>query len=63
MESTGLRNKIHISQETADLLREAGKGHWIEERKDIVVAKGKGALQTYWYGVVCILAEITCSTL
>jgi len=48
MESTGLRNKIHISQETADLLREAGKGHWVEERKDIVVAKGKGALQTYW---------------
>ena len=48
MESTGLRNKIHISQETADLLHEAGKGHWVEERKDIVVAKGKGALQTYW---------------
>ena len=48
MESTGLRNKIHISQETADLLQEAGKGHWVEERKDIVVAKGKGALQTYW---------------
>lgn len=48
MESTGLRNKIHISQETADLLREAGKGHWVEERGDLVVAKGKGALQTYW---------------
>ena len=48
MESTGLRNKIHVSQETADLLREAGKSHWVEERKDVVVAKGKGALQTYW---------------
>jgi hypothetical protein len=48
MESTGLRNKIHISQETADLLQEAGKGHWVQERTDVVVAKGKGALQTYW---------------
>ena len=41
METTGVRNKIHLSQETADLLVEANKSHWIESRKDIVVAKGK----------------------
>lgn len=41
METTGIRNKIHISQETADLLIQANKSHWIEPRKDIVVAKGK----------------------
>jgi 3'5'-cyclic nucleotide phosphodiesterase/Adenylate and Guanylate cyclase catalytic domain len=48
METTGLRNKIHISQETADLIIEANKKHWIQARKDVVVAKGKGALRTYW---------------
>jgi class 3 adenylate cyclase len=48
MESNGLRNKIHISQETADLLAGSGKGHWITPRAEKVVAKGKGELQTYW---------------
>jgi class 3 adenylate cyclase len=48
MESTGQRDKIHVSQETADLIISAGKKHWLEERRDIIVAKGKGALQTYW---------------
>lgn len=48
IESTGLRNKIHISPETAECLDEAGKSNWYKERDDIIVAKGKGALQTYW---------------
>jgi class 3 adenylate cyclase len=48
MESNGQRNKINISQETADLLVGAGKGHWLTPRADKVVAKGKGELQTYW---------------
>lgn len=26
----------------------AGKAHWLRERKDKVLAKGKGMLQTYW---------------
>ncbi|KAL7562532.1 hypothetical protein ACA910_008238 [Epithemia clementina (nom. ined.)] len=51
MESTGLRDHIQISQETADLLRAAGKGEWIVPRRDIVVAKGKGELKTYWLEV------------
>eukprot|EP00977_Amphora_coffeiformis_P016581 scaffold5169_cov172-Amphora_coffeaeformis.AAC.12 len=48
MESTGLAQKIQISQETADLLFAASKGRWIVQRDDRVVAKGKGELQTYW---------------
>jgi class 3 adenylate cyclase len=34
MESSGMRDKIHISQETADLLIEAGKSAWITKRED-----------------------------
>lgn len=48
MESTGVRNRIHISQETVELLSSAGKGHWCIPRKDSVFAKGKGELKTYW---------------
>jgi hypothetical protein len=48
METTGERNKIHISGETADLLTEANKENWFQLRDDVVVAKDKGALQTFW---------------
>ena len=48
MESTGQRNRIHLSQETANLLQTSGKGHWIAQREDRVFAKGKGELVTYW---------------
>ena len=29
MEETGQANRIHASQETADLIKAAGKGHWL----------------------------------
>lgn len=48
MESTGTRNRIHLSQETADLLVSAGKEHWLEKREELIEMKGKGAIQTYW---------------
>lgn len=48
IESTGLKNKIHLSKETANLLVEADKADWVREREDIVVAKGKGEIKTYW---------------
>ena len=48
MESTGERNKIQVSQKTAELLIAAGKGEWIKPRDSLVVAKGKGKLQTFW---------------
>ena len=47
-ESTGERNRIQISQSTADLLTEAGKSFWIRPREKRVHAKGKGDVQTYW---------------
>jgi hypothetical protein len=52
MESNGLRVKIQISQETADLLYAAGKADWIVPRDDRVNAKGKGELKTYWLEIV-----------
>lgn len=48
MESTGQRDMVQISQATADLLEEAGKSHWLTPRDDVVVAKGKGEMKTYW---------------
>jgi len=48
MESNGKPEFIHISEQTAILLKEAGKSDWIEPRKDIIDVKGKGKLQTYW---------------
>jgi class 3 adenylate cyclase len=48
MESLGARNKIHISQATADLLLRADKADWVKERENMVSAKGKGLMQTYW---------------
>jgi len=48
MESNGEKNRIHVSAATADLLVAAGKGLWVKKRTDLVEAKGKGKMQTYW---------------
>lgn len=48
MESTGVPNKVQVSQETADLLTAEGKGNWLTQRKEPVIAKGKGELVTYF---------------
>lgn len=48
MESTGEKDRIQMSQSTADILIECGKGHWVRPRDELVYAKGKGSLQTYW---------------
>ena len=48
MESTGEKNMIQVSQDTADLLTNAGKGHWLVPRDSPVSAKGKGLVHTYW---------------
>eukprot|EP00934_Nitzschia_sp_Nitz4_P003323 Nitzschia sp. Nitz4//scaffold172_size47551//32245//35933//NITZ4_007146-RA/size47551-snap-gene-0.66-mRNA-1//1//CDS//3329538765//3313//frame0 len=48
MESLGEKDKIHISQSTADELVKLGKGHWIRLRRDVVEVKGKGRMSTYW---------------
>lgn len=51
MESTGVRDKIQISKVTSDLLIKAGKSHWIQPREDVIDAKGKGMMQTYWLNI------------
>mmetsp|Transcript_15565 Transcript_15565/g.24400 ORF Transcript_15565/g.24400 Transcript_15565/m.24400 type:complete len:299 (+) Transcript_15565:1054-1950(+) len=48
MESTGVGGRIQVSEETAELIRQDGKGRWLRKREDVVEAKGKGRLQTYW---------------
>jgi hypothetical protein len=35
MESTGRRENIQISRETADLLVKAGKMHWLSARENV----------------------------
>jgi class 3 adenylate cyclase len=48
MENTGKKGNIQISPTTADLLEEAGKSAWLTPREDLITAKGKGRIQTYW---------------
>ena len=48
MESTGSKNCIHISQDTAKLLMESGKSAWVKPREALTLVKGKGEMQTYW---------------
>ena len=51
IESTGCRSKIHLSEDTANLMKKAGKEHWLTLREDPVFAKGKGVLTTYWLDI------------
>ena len=51
MESTGAPDKIQISKETAEALSIYGKDSWFVPRIDLVHAKGKGFLQTYWLDI------------
>jgi class 3 adenylate cyclase len=48
MESCGQMGRVHVSESTAALLESAGKAGWVTRREDLVEAKGKGSLQTYW---------------
>eukprot|EP00980_Cylindrotheca_fusiformis_P012139 scaffold2934_cov109-Cylindrotheca_fusiformis.AAC.2 len=48
MEHTGERNRIQLSQATADMLTEAGLAQWILPRSSTIFVKGKGDMQTYW---------------
>ena len=48
MEHHSAPNQIQCSEFTANLIKQAGKEHWLRPRADKVKAKGKGELQTYW---------------
>lgn len=51
MEHTGEKGRIQVSQETARLLENAGKGQWVQLRAEKVDVKGKGTMQTYWLDI------------
>ena len=53
LESSSKRDCVQCSHETATLLFNAGKEHWVEKRTDGVSLKGKGSLDTYWLNVGC----------
>jgi hypothetical protein len=48
MESNGIKNKVHLSADTAKLLIDGGQSHRVTQRVDLVECKGKGLVQTYW---------------
>jgi Adenylate and Guanylate cyclase catalytic domain len=48
MESTGKRERVHLSEQTALQLIEQGREDWVVRREDTVEAKGKGKMVTYW---------------
>jgi class 3 adenylate cyclase len=48
IESNGAPGRIHISQRTADLLMTAGKSVWMTQREDLIEAKSKGKMATFW---------------
>eukprot|EP00980_Cylindrotheca_fusiformis_P020351 scaffold7354_cov93-Cylindrotheca_fusiformis.AAC.4 len=48
MEHSGERNRVQVSQATADLLAQAGLSHWTTPREKTIYLKGKGEMQTYW---------------
>jgi class 3 adenylate cyclase len=52
MESTGIPGQIQCSQSTADLLLDQGKEKWLRKRENIIEAKGKGLMQSYWLVIV-----------
>lgn len=50
IESSSRRNRILISSDTAELLKAAKKGQWIQKCEDIdpISTKNKGTLDAYW---------------
>jgi class 3 adenylate cyclase len=51
VESTGQRDCIHISEETARFLEKAGKGSWLTPRSDLVDLGTGAERRTYWVEV------------
>jgi len=61
MESNGAKDRIHMSQETANLLIDAGKSAWVTPREGTIQAKGKGELKTFWLQIANNRDTDTCS--
>lgn len=59
MESNGQPGRIHVSSSTAELLTSQGKQKWLIPREDLVHAKGKGQMQTYWVNFDKVASAVT----
>jgi len=62
MESTGQPSRVQLSEATAQLLRDIGRDNWLVKNDNLVLAKGKGQMQTYWLAcdqmdLPCVLGE------
>ena len=56
IETTGEKNRIHLSEETANLLISMGKERWVMERTNRVEAKGQLGATT---GTLCATNAFT----
>jgi class 3 adenylate cyclase len=45
IESCGFPDRVQCSEYSARLIKASGKEHWLTQRYDLVVAKGKGEMQ------------------
>lgn len=48
IETTGQRDRVHLSEHTVKYLKAAGRENWVVRREDAVQAKGKGLINTFW---------------
>lgn len=48
MESTGEPNRVQISGDTEQCLRQTGSKHYVIELRGEVEVKGKGSMKTFW---------------
>lgn len=48
IESTGRKERIHISEQTAHMIIAAGKSEWVVAREELIDSKGRGDIRTYW---------------
>jgi Adenylate and Guanylate cyclase catalytic domain len=62
MESTGAKNKVQLSADTAKLLISSGHQNWVIPRAEPVQVKGKGECQTYWLALGASTGSHTGST-
>jgi len=51
MEASSMAGRIQVSSRTADLLKTAGKEHWLIERTDKKIQRKGVEVQTYWLDV------------
>jgi class 3 adenylate cyclase len=58
MESTSKKNMIQASPEASELLKEGGKSYWLVPRADIVVAKGKGEIQSKYIQLLRFIRKL-----